>query len=335
MDFEELLADSQAERRRRDQRDARRRTILLQRVQEVKQEMEELKREVRSCLTEVEACFNLLLPRFDMPDIYQSHDPEKETSGVLGKGLIQRLAGDGPVGWKIPPVKKRRITSSSCSSFVSLGSTLGEEDELDEEARKEAEFEPVGAAITKETGGGEERVLERDGGLKERPAGTAAAAGDGSEGMAPSGAAPPPPSASASSSQALSGAAPPPPCASSADLAGSDSDSEVEWEEVPPDGGVCDEDQSLPPAGEAEWQEHGLSMRGLVVPVTIGRVVELEETEDNSSILTSLRENRQLLLFHFLPTLSKCMEVCVWGGGGGGGGRGVAHLQTDALYYII
>jgi len=292
VDFEELLADSQAERRRREQRDVRRRTILQQRVQEVKQEMEELKREVKSCLTEVEACFNLLLPRFDLPDIYQSHDSEKGGSVVLGKGSLHRLG----VGVGHSPVKKRRVTSSSCSSFVSLGSdSLGEEDEADEEVRKEPEVEePAGTVVAKETRRREEeRDLEKDGGLKEGPGADVAGGGSGG-------------GSEAAAEEQLS-----PTPASSADSA--DSDSEVEWEEVPPDLGILEEDQLLPvaPAEEGGWQEHGLSMRGLVVPVTIGRVVEVEETEDNSSILASLRENRQILLSHFLPTLNKCLEVCV------------------------
>ena len=84
VDFEGLVAHSEAMRRRREEREARRRVLLQQRVQDVRKEIAGvftrscyilaytpvcccragMKCEIEVCLKQMESCFNLLLPRF-------------------------------------------------------------------------------------------------------------------------------------------------------------------------------------------------------------------------------------------------------------------------------
>ena len=336
------MAHSEAERRRREQRDTRRRTILHQRVHEVKQEMEDLKKEVGSCLTEMEACFNLLLPRFDLPDIYQSNDAAEGGTGVSGKGWIRELVTSGnAVG--APPLKKIRVMTSSCCSLTLPGGDresldgseeleedeenekeengddkekerkkekpgVGNEEEEDEQKEEKEDHKRTKDDETADVGSSAEgkvrlsfadknfttteELKEREGIIKVKVASIPGdnvnvedRDGGGDHCSVPC----------EDQSREVLEQSVMDPCLE----LDSDSDSEVEWEDVPPAVG-----------GLAEvLQEHGLATRGLVVPVTLGSRVEVEETEDNSSVLSSLKENRQLLLVHFIPTLNKCLEV--------------------------
>lgn len=287
------------ERRRREDRETRQRTILQQRIHEVKQEMEDMQRDVNSCLTEMEACFNLLLPRFDQPDIYKSRDIARDDLHggrcAVGVGVPRDAAGDGDCP---PPKKQRRTTTSSSCSFVSLSEDGDSDGEVDDDKDEvEVERGEDREENKMEKGGGKKNIEgeEEEKTNKESQGGIAATAScrvvleD------------------ASSNDLLKG---------SSQLAdesaetssGSDSDADVEWEDVAAPVTSSSEVGDVG-AVSVVMQEHGLASRGLVVPVRLGPRVEVRETEDNTSILSSLRENRQLLLAHFLPTLNRCLEV--------------------------
>ena len=273
MDFEELVARDEAERRRREEREARQRTILHQRIQEVKQEMVDLRRDIDGCITEVEACFNLLLPRFDLPDIYtsttaaqsdsQDRSVSQDSITTQDKSISQDSTNSQDIdinqdsssiiqGTNTPGcssskngASSRRRTVSSAGSFVSLSEGSGSEEGEEEE---------------------EEAVGQDSGGVTGHSPRQARNVGNspGSE---------------------------------------SDSDSEVEWEEVE---ALCGGEGEV---WGADMQEHGLAGRGFSIPVQLSSHVEVEETEDNSSILATLRERKKQLLHHLLPTLNKCLEV--------------------------
>ncbi len=254
VDFEELVSRDEAERRRREEREARQRTILQQRIQEVKQEMLDLKQDIDGCLTEVEACFNLLLPRFELPDIYSSatmatsQDTAQSSSQdkAVSQDTAESSSQDKAVSQDSLTTQDthRRRTLSSGGSFVSLSEGSGSEEE----------------------GEGEETMRQ------------------GSEG-----------GANHSLTQG--------PDAGNSPSSESDSDSEVEWEEV---GLSCGGG-----GGGVDMQEHGLAGHGFSIPVQLSSRVEVTETEDNSSILDTLRERKNQLLHHLLPALNKCLVVRV------------------------
>ena len=84
------------------------------------------------------------------------------------------------------------------------------------------------------------------------------------------------------------------------DMSSSSDDSDVEWEDVGP--GEKSEDF---------LQEHGFASRGYTIPVEIpsSSHVNVTETEDNSSILATLREAHHLLTDKYLPVITRWMEV--------------------------
>ena len=89
----------------------------------------------------------------------------------------------------------------------------------------------------------------------------------------------------------------------------SDSSSDVEWEDVPTSS--RSHDQLLGGTAGDLLQEHGLTSRGFSIPITIelSTIPEVRETEDNSSIIATLQECKQLLSEKYLPTINKWMEV--------------------------
>ena len=424
------MVDDEVQRRRREERETRQMTILQQRIQEVKHEMEVLKGDINSCLTEMESCFNLLLPRFDQPDIYKSHDSTVDLHG--GRCVVEHH-GDCP-----PAKKQRRTTTSSSCSFVSLDEAEDSECEVEEEAKgmrswgedgEESKMAKEGEGDIKRDGEGEEAdigsfrvVLDNEYLLKERsdisdlpkgscdlpkgscdlpkgncdlpkgncylpkgssdlpkgscdlpkgnwglpkgssdlpkgscdlpkgnwdqpkgsydllnegsdlPKGSYDLLNEGSdlpkgsydllnEGSdlpkgscdLPKGSSDLPkgsydlpnegsdlPKGSCDLPQGTS------PLGGHCAESSSESDSDLEWEYVAP---VTTSSEAGIDAGGVVMQEHGLALRGLVVPIKLGPRVEVQETEDNTSILSSLRENRQLLLAHLLPTLNRCLVV--------------------------
>ena len=95
-----------------------------------------------------------------------------------------------------------------------------------------------------------------------------------------------------------------------ADSSDSDSSSDVEWEEVPISELVSSESHDQA-AVLTNLQEHGLMSRGFSIPITIelSKQPEVKETEDNTSIIATLQECKQLLVEKYLPTINKWMEV--------------------------
>lgn len=274
VDFEQLMAQSEAERRRREERETRQRAILQQRIQEVKQEMTELRCEIDGCLREVESCYNLLLPRFEF-DIYSttsqdttsqdsiSQDSASNQASISASNQISqdsKLAASG--------LRSRKRTVSSGGSFVSLS-----EGESDSEA---SDGEGEGGVVA-------DGDKHPRGGINPGSSNQIKDGGHSSTGM----------DLDPGSSQSA-GLVP------NSD-SNSDSDSDVEWEDVEPSGEE---------GWGSEMQEHGLAAaHSFSVPVRLSRHVEVRETDDNTSILATLHERRQLLLHHHLPTLNKCLEV--------------------------
>ena len=250
------MSQSEAERRRKAEREARQRAILQQRIQEVKQEMMELRQEVDGCLTEMDSCFTLLLPRFEMPDIY-STDPTNQDTALNQDTSNQDTSSQDTTTphskSSKSEVHNRKRTVSSCGSFVSLSEGSDSE----------------GSGSDEEGGGAKHKHKELGSIVKSHPA-----------------------MASVDTDICTKG---------DMESPESDSDSDVEWEEVELGSGE--------PEGAELLQEHGIPGQGFSVPIQLSNRVEVRETEDNSSIIGTLRERRQLLLNHHLPTLTKCMEV--------------------------
>ena len=86
----------------------------------------------------------------------------------------------------------------------------------------------------------------------------------------------------------------------------------MEWEEVPVSELVSFESHDEA-AVLTDLQEHGLMSRGFSIPITIelSKRPEVKETEDNTSIIATLQECKQLLAEKYLPTINKWMEVRV------------------------
>ena len=83
-------------------------------------------------------------------------------------------------------------------------------------------------------------------------------------------------------------------------MSSSSDESDVEWEDVEPG------DQS-----EEFLHEHGFASRGITIPIEISSSshVDITETEDNSSIIATLRESHHLLTEKYLPAITRWMEV--------------------------
>ena len=83
-------------------------------------------------------------------------------------------------------------------------------------------------------------------------------------------------------------------------MSSSSDESDVEWEDVEPG------DQS-----EEFLHEHGFASRGITIPIEISSSshVDINETEDNSSILATLGESHHLLTDKYLPAITRWMEV--------------------------
>lgn len=261
----------------------------------------DMRLDIEDCLAQVESCFNLLVPRFDIPDIYSSAESQESSSELSlppqqGEGTED--VEDDAVREEERKERKRKRTTSSCS-FASLSSGDGSNDD---ESETLSLVHPAS----------EEEKEKSDGSLKDedilaRLYTTSSSIGQGLKiGV----------TNSASSSKGKgklksdmseevrgdskdSGAG-------GADDNDSDSSSDVEWEDVPILGpSLGSHDQA------AELQEHGFTSRGFSIPITIelGNQPEVRETEDNTSIIATLQECKQLLSEKYLPNINKWMEV--------------------------
>ena len=86
--------------------------------------------DIEDCLAQVESCFNLLVPRFDVPDIYSSAESQESSSELSPpshqhKEHVITEKGEGKE-------RNRKRTTSSCS-FVSLSSGEESDDGSDDE----------------------------------------------------------------------------------------------------------------------------------------------------------------------------------------------------------
>ena len=251
------MAQNEAERRRREEGEVRHRTILKQRMQEVKQEMVGLKQEINSCLTEVNSCFNLILPRFDGPDIYTCTDtPHQDTNCSLK--TTDNLATSSSCSHPNAKIEVHQSKSPQCDH------PLPESKDM---TRRRTVSSDSFVSISE--GSGTDSDEEVEGGYPE-DSNTSAVNLDFADPVY-------------------------------------SSDSEVEWEDVEP---VYTAQVGV------DLQEHGLIAHSFSIPIQLNPRVEVKETEDNSSILATLRERKKMLVSHHLPAINRCLEAsldhCIW-----------------------
>ena len=248
---------------------------------------------MEDCLTQMDACFNLLLPRFDIPDSSAQLQADSEgerpsTSGANSKGKEE---------------KRRTISSGSFASLSSID---------DESCSDEESLSDVVIVTSKEQGG-------------DVAVGLASSSFSGLSNFFRKGSV----TCSAKGKERAKGQLiqlhymyvhhaqlalyvhthtllPGRPCGSGEGVYGegvssSSDDSDVEWEDVGP--GDTSEDLLL--------QEHGFASRGYTIPIEIpsSSHVPIMENEDNSSILATLRETHHLLTDKYLPAVSRWMGV--------------------------
>ena len=299
--------------------------------------------DIEDCLAQVESCFNLLVPRFDIPDIYSSAESQ-DSSLELSPPHRGTKEQDGEEEER--KERKRKRTVSSAGSFVSLSS--GEESEDDSGGKDEVHLGGAAPSLlhTDHTSeqekaddgsndgvGGEASLLRTDRTNEQEkvdeltakdeeilrrlyvPSSTTSTPGDGhnivklgktvSTGSGKGkGKLLKSDTTEEIGRRTLEDIG----AASSDD---SDSSSDVEWEDVPTSS--RSRDQLLGGTAGALLQEHGLTSRGFSIPITIelSTIPEVRETEDNASIIATLQECKQLLSEKYLPTINKWMEVII------------------------
>ena len=296
--------------------------------------------DIEDCLAQVESCFNLLVPRFDVPDIYSSAESQESSCEMSPpshqhKEQVITEKGEGKE-------RKRKRTISSCS-FVSLSS--GEESNDDEQepsqpmhtsanpkSKVERDVFEQEASLSVHTTSREEMKKE-DSAIREEDILSrlfTSSSGNGSGlklGAAAS-------SGSGKGKGKLKDVVVETKLREEDDSGeSSDSSSDVEWEEVPvselasseshdqaalltdlQEHGLMSRGFSIESHDQAaDLQEHGLMSRGFSIPITIelSKQPEVTETEDNTSIIATLQECKQLLAEKYLPTINKWMEVRV------------------------
>ena len=283
-------------------------------------------------MVQITSCFNLLMPRFDLPDIYSS-DPPHDGASHLGPlqavpemSLPDRGGGVGVA----KPSDERDRTMSSCS-FESLS-------ENDDEDIDDLSTEPAGnekqtnstsqrhsnsdqqlsvesahstsvrdTASDSEGGDSDSEFLRRHYGIpstggygKGMVKGAAGGKGKNSVRLTES-----QPSSEARVDEQFREVPEGPSKKQSSSNSESDSDSELEWEDVDPI-----QLQAAPHSvSDFDLQAHGIATHGFSIPIRLDAVPVVQEDEDNSSILTALRESRQLLVERYLPTINRWMEV--------------------------
>ena len=278
-------------------------TLLPQILYDVYLIVIDMKLDIEDCLAQVESCFNLLVPRFDIPDIYSSAESQDSSFELSPphRGTEEAIGEEER--------KERKRTVSSAGSFVSLSS--GEESDDDsgnEEVGETPSLAHTCTSSTNEQEKADEAVKDED--ILRRlytSSSTTSTSADGH--VVKFGT-----TVSASSrkgkgklksdiAKELEGESYKDTGRGNSSDSDSDSSSDVEWEDVPMTGS---HDQ-----GAADLQEHGLMSRGFSIPITIELSItpEVRETEDNSSIIATLQECKQLLSEKYLPTINKWMEV--------------------------
>lgn len=267
----------------------------------------DMRLDIEDCLAQVESCFNLLVPRFDIPDIYSSAESQ-DSSFELSPPHRGAEEQDGE---EERTERKRKRTVSSAGSFVSLSS--GEEsDDGDDGGNNEVGETPSLAHTdsTNEQGLANELTVQDEEILRRlyAPSTTTSSSADGhivKLGKAVSAGSGKGKGKLKSDTTKEVGERVPEDLDGAADSNDSDSSSDVEWEDVPMSR-PHDQVQEV-----ADLQEHGLTSRGFSIPITIelSTIPEVRETEDNASIIATLQECKQLLSEKYLPNINKWMEV--------------------------
>ena len=270
--------------------------------------------DIEDCLAQVESCFNLLIPRFDIPDIFSSaesqesnpelspvprndRDTESEVGAVRSDGEEEKERRE----------RKRKRTTSFCS-FVSLSSGGDSDDDQDDDG--EEMVAPVQTPNLENIRNEEELTENDEDILAHLYTSSSCSGGHGLKlGVATS-------TGSSKGKGKMKNVD---------DFVvkemkkeegkgdgGSDSDtsSDVEWEDVPISASTYSGSHDRAALLD-NLQEHGLMTRGFSIPITIelGSQPEVKETEDNTSILATLQECKQLLAEKHLPAINKFMEV--------------------------
>ena len=298
--------------------------------------------DIEDCLAQVESCFNLLVPRFDIPDIYSSAESQ-DSSLELSPPHRGTKEQDGEEEER--KERKRKRTVSSAGSFVSLSS--GEESEDDSGGKDEVHLGGAAPSLlhtdhmseqekaddgSNDKVGGEASLLRTDCTNKQEkvdeltakdeeilrrlyaPSSTSTSTSGDDHNIVKLGKTVSTGSGKGKGkllesdmTEEVGGRTLEDIGAASSD--DSDSSSDVEWEDVPTSS--RSHDQLLGGTAGDLLQEHGLTSRGFSIPITIelSTIPEVRETEDNSSIIATLQECKQLLSEKYLPTINKWMEV--------------------------
>ena len=291
----------------------------------------EMKGDIEDCMRQMEACFNLLLPRYDLPDIYSSITPAAAAAAAVPPSCELHTIAEGFPPFKTHTtagagslqiqaetseelgVRKRRRTLSS-GSFASLGSSDAESTEDDLEQCQLGNPLPEVLQGTSEAtadGGNTGGVLESVYGASSQSrtkkcsvasnpdkGKSSAKYGDGVRGEDGDGVR----GEGTEDSDGVKGEDSDGVMAEDGDGVrgeGGDSDSEdsdTDWEDVP---------SSAP---SISMQEHGISSVGYSIPIAIASRPKITENEDNTSIITTLSECQQVLLQLYLPAVIKWLE---------------------------
>ena len=296
----------------------------------------DLTRDIEECMVQITSCFNLLMPRFDLPDIYSSNPPSDGTShlGPLRAVPEMSLPGrEGGVG-VAKPSEERDRTMSSCS-FESLSENDDESEGMDDPSSEPARNEKQTNSISQQHTNSDQQLSvesahstsvgdpasdgegrDSDSEFLRRHYGIPSTGGSGKgvvKGKVVAG-------GKGKSSVRLTASQPSsevrideqfrevpegPNKMQSSSNSESDSDSELEWEDVDPI-----QLQAAPHrVSDFDLQAHGIATHGFSIPIQLDAVPVVQEDEDNSSILTTLRESKQLLVERYLPTINRWMEV--------------------------
>ena len=301
----------------------------------------DMRLDIEDCLAQVESCFNLLVPRFDIPDIYSSAESQ-DSSLELSPPHRGTKEQDGEEEER--KERKRKRTVSSAGSFVSLSS--GEESEDDSGGKDEVHFGGDAPSLLhtdhtseKEKADGNNDEVGREASLlrtdrtneQEKvdeltakdeeilrrlyaPSSTPTSTSGNGHSIVKLGKTVSTGSGKgkgkllkSDTTEEIGGRTLEDIGAASSD--DSDSSSDVEWEDVPTSS--RSDDLLLGGTAGNLLQEHGLTSRGFSIPITIelSTIPEIRETEDNASIIATLQECKQLLSEKYLPTINKWMEV--------------------------
>ena len=264
--------------------------------------------DIEDCLAQVESCFNLLVPRFDIPDIYSSAESQ-ESSFELSPPHQNNQGTEETVGEEEDRKERKRKRTVSSGSFVSLSS--GDESDDNDSGNEEGETPSLEhMTCTNERKKADELIKDED--ILRRLYGLSSTTSTSIDGqglklgatISATGSRKGKGKLKSDIAEEIDGKAPDEETGGPANSSDSDSSSDVEWEDVPMSG-------SHDQGGADLLQEHGLTSRGFSIPITIelSTQPEVRETEDNASIIATLQECKQLLSEKYLPTINKWMEV--------------------------